>query len=154
MDRKQLREHKFKGDTFNPKSIRDQVDALDNRNEKDKSVQYLAKSVYCTQFWKHIEKLAPNAESNVLDMNRIEVNKIKPALSAYLANLYPKRMKVILGPGTLSTGNPKKAEILMNHWKNRPVMRQRGMLAIRQALLYKGAGAKIGYDPINLKTRL
>tara|TARA_R110000765_G_scaffold9006_3_gene28477 strand:- start:635 stop:2812 length:2178 start_codon:yes stop_codon:yes gene_type:complete len=148
MNREQLKDYNFKGDTFNPKIVREQVQALDERKKNDKPVQFLAKAVYITKFWDHIEGESKRLDTkDILPVDRIEVNKLKPALSTYLANLYPKRMKVILGHSPYTVGDPKKAEILMNHWQNKPVNRQRGMLAIRQALLYKGAGSKVGYDP-------
>lgn len=145
MRAEELELYDFSKDHFNPKMVREQVDAFDNRMEDDMQTQAIAKAVYCTKFWRHLEDL--DSEEELLNFDSIEVNKLKPAISTYIANLYPRRMKVVLGHSPYSKqGDAKKAELLVNDWMNRPIMRQRVLLAARQALLFKGAGAKIGYD--------
>ena len=148
MNRDQIKGYDFTDDIMSPVRVMEQLSAHDERMDDDQPYMALAKNSYSTRFWRYIEgreDADPSREMSRLD--NIEVNRIKPALTGYLSSLYPRRIKTSIGPSPYTTGDPSKAELLVNDWLNQPMMRQRILLASRQALLYKGAGAKIGYDP-------
>lgn len=144
----QIKDYDFKDDQLPPTVVMEHLRAHDARMDDEQSYMALAKASYTTRFWRYIEgkeDLSRSYEMSKLD--QVEVNRIKPALTGYLANLYPRRMKIIMGKSPYTTGDPTKAEMLINDWLNKPTNRERILAASRQALLYKGAGAKIGYDP-------
>tara|TARA_R100001163_G_C5067550_1_gene206780 strand:- start:3005 stop:5284 length:2280 start_codon:yes stop_codon:yes gene_type:complete len=146
MDRKNIKGYDFSGDILKPRDVLEQLRAHDNRMDDDKHNMALAKAAYSTKFWQYIEGQEDynTAEYNRLD--QIEVNRIKPALSGYLSSLYPRKLEIVFTPSPYTTGSPQKAEMVVNDWMNQTLMRERILSASRQALLYKGAGAKIGYD--------
>ena len=148
MNRDQIKDYDFKEDILQPKVILQHLKAHDDRMDNDQPYMALAKAAYTTKFWRFVEGQENlNVQYEMSRLDQIEVNRIKPALTGYLANLYPRRMSVVIGPSPYTTGDTNKAEMLINDWINQPVMRERILTASRQALLYKGAGAKIGYDP-------
>ncbi len=138
----------FENDILPPQTVMDHLRAHDSRMEDEQPYMAMAKASYTTRFWRYVE--GRDDLTAAYDMGRfdqVEVNRIKPALSGYLANLYPRRIKVVIGQSPYTTGDANKAEMLVNDWINQPTMRERVLAASRQALLYKGAGAKVGYDP-------
>ena len=147
MNTDQIREYDFKEDTLPPKVVMDHLRAHDTRMDDEQPYMALAKASYTTRFWKYIEG-QEGLNSGMGRLDQIEVNRLKPALAGYLSNLYPRRIKVVVGQSPYTKGDTKKAEMLVNDWLNQPIMRERVLSASRQALLYKGAGAKVGYDPV------
>ena len=136
----------FDNDILPPRTVMEHLRAHDNRMDDEQPYMALAKASYTTRFWKYVEG-RDDMTSDMGRFDQVEVNRIKPALSGYLANLYPRRIKVVIGQSPYTTGDANKAEMLVNDWINQPIMRERVLAASRQALLYKGAGAKVGYDP-------
>jgi hypothetical protein len=148
MNRDQIKDYDFKNDILQPKVVLQHLKAHDDRMDNAQPYMALAKAAYTTKFWRFVEGQENlNVQYEMSRLDQIEVNRIKPALTGYLANLYPRRMSVVIGQSPYTTGDTKKAEMLVNDWINQPVMRERILTASRQALLYKGAGAKVGYDP-------
>ena len=148
MNKDQIKDYDFDNDTLQPKVVMEHLKAHDDRMDNDQPFMALAKAAYTTKFWRFVEGQENlNVQYEMSRLDQIEVNRIKPALTGYLANLYPRRMSVVIGQSPYTTGDTKKAEMLVNDWINQPVMRERILTVSRQALLYKGAGAKIGYDP-------
>tara|TARA_R110001583_G_scaffold3383_18_gene21838 strand:- start:2697 stop:5000 length:2304 start_codon:yes stop_codon:yes gene_type:complete len=148
MNKQDINGYDFSNDRITPTMVMDQLRAHDARMHNEQPYMALAKAAYTTKFWRYIEGQEDlNVAYEMSRLDQVEVNRLKPALTGYLANLYPRKMKVVVGPSSYTTGDIKKAEMLVNHWLNRPIMRERILNVSRQALLYKGAGAKIGYDP-------
>jgi len=148
MNKDQVKGYDFKEDILPPKIVMEHLKAHDNRMDDEQPYMALAKASYTTRFWRYIEGQEDTGLANELGrLDQVEVNRIKPALTGYLANLYPRRIKVVVGQSPYTSGDIKKAEMLVNDWINQPIMRERVLSASRQALLYKGAGAKVGYDP-------
>ena len=139
----------FSKDMLKPREVLDQLKAHDSRMNNEQSHMALAKAAYSTKFWRYIEGQEDYRTNDISRMDQIEVNRIKPALSGYISSLYPRRIDVVVSPSPYTTGDAEKAEMVVNDWMNQPLMRERILSASRQALLYKGAGAKIGYDPAN-----
>ena len=148
MNKDQIQGYDFDNDVLSPSIVMDHLRAHDARMDDEQPYMALAKASYTTRFWKYIEGQEDlNSAYEMGRLDQVEVNRIKPALTGYLANLYPRRIKVIIGQSPHTTGDTDKAEMLVNDWINQPIMRERVLSASRQALLYKGAGAKVGYDP-------
>jgi hypothetical protein len=148
MDLHQIKGYDFTGDIIQPRNVMEHLRAHDARMEDDQPQMALNKAAFTTRFWHHIEGVEDYQQHYELSrLDQIEVNRIKPAISAYLSSLYPRRIEVVLSPSPYTTGNAEYAEMVANDWLNQPRMRDRVLTATRQALLYKGAGAKIGYDP-------
>ena len=148
MKKQDIAGYDFSKDRMTPTMVMDQLRAHDARMHNEQPYMALAKAAYTTKFWRYIEGQEDlNVAYEMSRLDQVEVNRLKPALTGYLANLYPRKMKVVVGPSSYTTGDIKKAEMLVNHWLNRPIMRERILNVSRQALLYKGAGAKVGYDP-------
>ena len=148
MNKDQIKDYDFQEDVLPPKIVMDHLKAHDSRMDDEQPYMALAKASYTTRFWRYIEgQENTNSAYEMGHLDQIEVNRLKPALSGYLANLYPRRIKVVVGQSPYTSGDPQKAEMLVNDWINQPTMRERVLSASRQALLYKGAGAKVGYDP-------
>lgn len=148
MKREDINGYDFSKDILPPKYVLEHLKAHDSEMDEEQPYMALAKASYTTKFWRYIQGQEDlNVAYEMSRLDQVEVNKLKPAISGYLANLYPRRLKVVIGPSPYTTGDPKKAEMLVNDWLNQPVMRNRVMSCARQALLYKGAGAKVGYDP-------
>jgi hypothetical protein len=148
MNKDQIQGYDFDNDVLAPSIVMDHLRAHDARMDDEQPYMALAKASYTTRFWKYIEGQEDlNVAYEMGKFDQVEVNRLKPALTGYLANLYPRRIKVIVGQSPYTTGDTDKAEMLVNDWINQPIMRERVLAASRQALLYKGAGAKVGYDP-------
>ncbi len=148
MKREDIKGYDFTDDILNPDRVMDHLRAHDERMDTEQPYMALAKAAYTTKFWRYVEGQEDlNIAYEMTRIDQIEVNKIKPALTGYLSNLYPRRIKVIVSKSPYTEGDTQKAEMLLNDWINQPLMRERVMAASRQALLYKGAGAKVGYDP-------
>tara|TARA_R110002020_G_scaffold3855_11_gene17038 strand:+ start:3076 stop:5349 length:2274 start_codon:yes stop_codon:yes gene_type:complete len=145
----ELKTRDFEDDHLDPKSILDHVSAHDREMREKQPRMALAKASYITRFWEWVEgnkAESTDAPYRLGRLDRIQVNRIKPALSGYLNSLYPRRMRAIYGPDPAGTGDPKFAELTMNRWFNSNNVRDRILLCSRQALLYPGAGVKVGYD--------
>ena len=147
MNQDQLKGYNFEDDQLPPKFVIEQVKAHDSRMSNIQPEMGLVKASYVTKFWQHIEGQERSGSYHISRLDQIEVNRIKPAISGYLSALYPRRIEVIMAPSPYTTGDHTKAEMVVNDWLNTPKMRNRILSASRQALLYKGAGCKIGYDP-------
>tara|TARA_R110000824_G_scaffold61570_2_gene163731 strand:+ start:322 stop:2628 length:2307 start_codon:yes stop_codon:yes gene_type:complete len=149
MDSEQIKDYDFENDHIPPTMVHTFVRSHDALMDDLQPEMALIKSTYMTNFWKYVEgteSKSSNYNHELARMDQVEVNRLKPALSGYLSSLYPRRIEVVIGNSPYTTGDPDKAEMVVNDWLNQPRMRDRILSASRQALLYKGAGAKIGYD--------
>ena len=149
MDKEAIKGYDFSEDVLKPKAVMNLLSTHDSRMESLQPDMAIAKASYMTRFWRFIEgqerfNASQNYELSRLD--QIEVNRVKPAISGYLSALYPRRINVVCSESPYTTGDPLKAQLLLTDWINKPMMRERILNCSRQALLYKGAGAKIGYD--------
>ena len=149
MDKEAIKGYDFSEDTLKPREIMSLLSSHDSRMESLQPDMAIAKSSYMTRFWRFIEgqerfNASQNYELSRLD--QIEVNRVKPAISGYLSALYPRRINVVCSDSPYTTGDAQKAQLLLTDWINKSMMRERILNCSRQALLYKGAGAKIGYD--------
>ena len=149
MDYEALKNRDFKDDHLSPRAVLNHVDAHDKEMRDKQPRMALAKASYITRFWEWVEgerAEQTDAPFRLGRLDRIQVNRIKPAITGYLNSLYPRRMKAIYGPDPAGTGDPDLAELVMNRWFGSNNVRDRILLSSRQALLYPGAGAKVGYD--------
>ena len=149
MDYDTLKNRDFKDDNLSPRAVLNHLDAHDKEMREKQPRMALAKASYITRFWEWVEgekSGQTDAPFRLGRLDRIQVNRIKPAITGYLNSLYPRRMKAIYGPDPTGTGDPELAELVMNQWFGSNNVRDRILLSSRQALLYPGAGAKVGYD--------
>jgi len=149
VDYESLKNREFKDDHLSPSAILNHVGMHDKEMRDKQPRMALAKASYITRFWEWVEgerAEQTDAPFRLGRLDRIQVNRIKPAISGYLNSLYPRRMKAIYGPDPAGTGDPELAELVMNRWFSSNNVRDRILLSSRQALLYPGAGAKVGYD--------
>lgn len=150
MNYEQIKQRDFKEDNVNPEALHEHLKTHDKAMRKLQPKMALSKAAYITRWWEWVEgQKADGADApfRLGRIDRIQVNRIKPAIASYLNSLYPRRMKVVFGPDPSGGGDPKITETVMNKWFRSTNVRDRMLLCSRQALLYPGAGCKIGYDP-------
>lgn len=122
--------------------------AHDKRMRKKRSQWALYKATYLTQYWDFVQnKNSASSSAKRLSDVEVEVNRMWGVLSTYLSALYPRASRAVLGPDPAGKGDPAKAGLAVNRWLASRKIHQRVMSALRQALLYPGCGAKIGYSP-------
>ena len=91
-----MKENKKKELNWPNKRVMEKITAFDRVMDGDRVKMSLSKAIYCTKFWEYLRGL--DAEDQILKTDDVEVNKIKPALASYLANLYPREMKYRIYP--------------------------------------------------------
>lgn len=142
----------FKRAELPPKAVHEQWKTHDRRMREVRAELALQKATYLTEFWDwidDIERATPISQLRMAALSdRIEVNRVKPALTGYLSALYPRSLRAVLGRLATTTGDPDKSALLLNRWLADPVNRERVILASRQGLVYGCAGAKVGFEPV------
>ena len=149
MNYEQLKNRDFKDDNVNPEALQEHLRSHDKEMRRLQPKMALSKAAYITRWWEWVEgnKDGADAPYRLGRIDRIQVNRIKPAIASYLNSLYPRRMRVVFGPDATGGGDPKITEKVVNKWFRSNNVRDRVLLCSRQALLYPGAGCKVGYDP-------
>ena len=117
-------------------------DKYARHNRKDWS---LYKDTYMTKYWEHISGDENSKRNRRLREVEIEVNRLWGVITSYLSALYPRASRVVLGPDPSGKGDPNKAEMTVNRIFSSRKIHERVMAALRQSLLYPGAGIKVGY---------
>ena len=149
MNRDELKYYDFSEDVVPPDAVHEHIRAHDTRMSKAQDQMARVKAAYTTRWWEWIRG-RETEESRQRDEShsRVEVNRIKPAMSAYLSALYPRELQATVShdPGS-QTGDATKAEMVLNRWINTGKVRERVLHASRQGLLYPCAGSKVGHDP-------
>ena len=148
MNREQIAKLDFENDRLPPDIVHQHLIAHDRRMREIQPDMAKAKASYLTKWWDWVEGSSKSNSDDGYELfkDRIEVNRLKPAISAYLAALYPRATKAILAQDPTSAGDVDKAELTLNTWVNQAACRERILLASRQGLLYHGAGGKVGYE--------
>jgi hypothetical protein len=131
---------------------RDVVDAIVKRHDSSmddaRVFMGMAKAAYGGRFWEWVHEQGKGSTGRFrLFDDQYEINLIKRGVNVYHSALFPKRMKGVVDRLATSTGDPEKAQTLLNSWLFTESMRARIDTAIRQALLYPGVGLKVSYDP-------
>ncbi len=127
--------------------IREHLKSHDSRMKEGRGRFALSKACYTTNYWQHVQgsKVA-NDNSKLTDVN-VEVNRLWGVLTSYLGALYPRANRSVIGPDPEGVGDPVKAEIAANRWLSSSKIHHRVMSGLRQALLYPGCAAKVGFYP-------
>lgn len=101
-----------------------------------------------TRWWQWVRGQAKGevTESLLQITNDYEVNRIKPAASTYLAQLFPRTLRVDVAETASTTGDREKAELAINDWMFSLEQRFRWDRAIRQSIYYDGVGLKLAVD--------
>lgn len=139
-------DYDFSDDDLPPRDVLEHLRAHDKRMRDGRDEWGLAKATYENDYWDYVLG-APDAAAKWLAYTRIEVNRLWPVVSSYLAALYPRANRVVLGPDPAGIGDPIKAQLAANKWIAATKVHRRVQTGLRQALLYPGCGAKIGYKP-------
>jgi len=140
-------DHDFSNDELPPEFIKQHLLAHDKRMREGRDEWALAKACYTTNYWKHIRSQGQgNKYSKQTDIN-IEVNRLWGIISSYLSALYPRASRAIIGPDAAGRGDAQKVELVLNRWLSSSRVHRRVMTGLRQAILYPGCGAKVGYYP-------
>lgn len=127
--------------------IRDHLKSHDKRMKDGRQRFALAKACYTTSYWKHIQGAKVATDTSKLTDVNVEVNRLWGVLTSYLGALYPRANRSVIGPDPAGVGDPTKAELAANRWLSSSKIHQRVMSGLRQALLYPGCAAKIGFYP-------
>lgn len=142
-------DHDFDNDEISPEIVKQQVLAHDKRMRDGRNQWSLAKACYTTNYWKHVRGYHNSSKrdhSRGTDID-IEVNRLWGVITSYLSALYPRANRAVVGPDAIGTGDASKAELVVNRWLSSNRIHKRVMSGLRQALLYPGCGAKVGYYP-------
>ena len=146
MQNVEISEYDFSEDQLPPKTVLEHLKAHDIRMKEIQPVLSLVKAAYETRFWKWIAARETTEKYRLGSRDRVEVNRLQPAIHDYLAALYPRRLDVTVARSATTHGDPHKAELAGNQWLNDIKMRTRMLQGSGQALLYRGAAAKVGFD--------
>ena len=136
----------FENAELPPRLIHEQLRAHDKRMRDGRDDWAMFKETYLTKYWRHVRGYLPDKEIKNGNID-VEVNRLWGVLTSYLSSLYPRASRTVLSPDPAGSGDPVKAELAINRWLGANHIHQRIMSGLRQALLYPGCGAKIGYTP-------
>ncbi len=139
----------FSNDELPPEFIKQHLLAHDKRMRDGRKDWAMAKACYTTNYWKYIRTSGQNNKKNYSKQTDIdiEVNRLWGIVSSYLSALYPRASRAIVTPDPAGRGDAEKAELALNRWLSSNRIHKRVMTGLRQAILYPGCGAKIGYYP-------
>ena len=137
----------FEDDALSPQLVMEQLKAHDKRMRGGRKQWAVAKAAYMTRYWEHLRGDKKTDDKNQLTDVDVEVNRLWGVLSAYLGALYPRANRAVFGADPNGTGEPEKAELATNRLLSSARIHSRIMSGLRQALLYPGCGAKVGYHP-------
>ena len=146
-DYEKYQQRDYSGDQIKPSVVHEQLRAHDKRMRDQRSQWALTKASYTTNFWKHVRHREYAGKQHQTRDNEInvEVNRLFGIITAYLAALYPRMQRAVVLPDPEGIGDSLKTELALNRFMESSKIHHRIMTALRQALLYPGAGAKIGY---------
>ena len=133
-------------DILNPKVLRAHLDAHDKNSREQAKDWRLYKETYLTRFWETYQGGNARTMQDLPSQIQIEVNRLYGIIESYVAALYPKAARVVVGPGPTLGGDATKVEMVANKWLNQNRTHLRVLKAIRQGLLYPGSGIKVGVD--------
>jgi DNA-directed RNA polymerase subunit F len=146
MHNDQIKQYDFSNDDLGPRAVLQHLKAHDARMKELQPILSLVKAAYETRFWKWVATRESTEKYRLGRPDRVEVNRLQSAIHDYLAALYPRRLDVSIARCATTVGDPHKAQLVANQWLNDTKMRTRLLQGAGQALLYRGAGAKVGFD--------
>ena len=137
----------YSGDQIKPSVVHEHLRAHDKRMRDQRDQWALTKAAYTTNYWKHVRHRNYTGQHHQTRDNEInvEVNRLFGIITAYLSALYPRMQRAVVLPDPEGLGDSTKTELALNRFMESSKIHHRIMTALRQALLYPGSGAKIGY---------
>ena len=131
-----------------PKVVLDHLRAHDERMRAQRDDLSLISALWRTRYWEYIRGIETTRGKSLFwdRISDVEVNRIWPIITAYMASLYPRHQRVVMGEDATGQGDPDKASVATNRWLSGKKINLKVMGAMRQALLMPGAGSKLGYD--------
>tara|TARA_R110002020_G_scaffold134824_2_gene301092 strand:- start:22155 stop:24431 length:2277 start_codon:yes stop_codon:yes gene_type:complete len=133
-------------DILSPRVIRAHLETHDKSTKTQAKDWRLYKETYLTRFWETHQAGNVRTMQDLPSQIQIEVNRLYGIIESYVAALYPKAARVVVGPGPTLGGDATKVEMVANKWLNQNRTHLRVLKAIRQGLLYPGSGIKVGVD--------
>jgi hypothetical protein len=133
-------------DILNPHVLRAHLEAHDKNSREQAKDLRLYKETYLTRFWETYQGGNARTMQDLPSQIQVEVNRLYGIIESYVAALYPKAARVVVGPGPTLGGDSTKVEMVANKWLNQNRTHLRVLKAIRQGLLYPGSGIKVGVD--------
>lgn len=125
-----------------------------DRTMRDRSLAFQRfRALWRTRYWQ--DRLGEGAADRYTDRAlgtgagrsiRIEVNRIHGYVTSFVGALFTEDVKVGYEPDPEGKGNPKLSQTTVNHVLHSKRVALRTIDAIRQAVIYDGAGLKIGVD--------
>ncbi len=143
----------FENDKLPPKDVLEQVVAHDARIREHHANWALFDAMYNTEFWEHIQGAeTARATEGGLSLSstftdRIEVNRVKPAVSAYLASLFPRALQATFFADPAGHGDPLKAQLVIERWINTSGSKADISDGSRQTLMWGMCGSKVFHRP-------
>ena len=134
-----------KKDQITPKLVHQFVRSHDGNARKNRKDWSLYKHTYMTRYWEYMTGDSMPKDSRRLREVEVEVNRLWGVITSYLSALYPRASRVVLSPDPTGSGDAEKAELAVNRMLSSRKIHERVMTGLRQALLYPGAGMKVGY---------
>ena len=146
-DYEKYQQRDYSGDQIKPSVVHEQLRAHDKKMRDQRGQWALTKAAYTTNYWKHVRNRNYTGKGNHARENEInvEVNRLFGIITAYLSALYPRMQRAVVLPDPEGLGDSIKTELALNRFMESSKIHHRIMTALRQALLYPGAGAKVGY---------
>jgi hypothetical protein len=135
------KEYDYSEDILPPRAVLEQVRAHDERMRKLRPEMAEAKACYQTEWWSSRRGTKDEDATQV----EIEVNRIRGAINAYLAALYPRANRVVLTADPAGKGDPIKTQVALNRWLAGQRIHGKVLTALRQGLIFPGCGFKVGY---------
>lgn len=140
-------------DKLGHKSVLSKIKLHDAQMEEERPVWGLMKAAESTDYWNFVDDNDKTVESTKNGQNlgwlydgRIEVNRIKPAMTQFIAALYPRRMEAVVERNVLSTGNEQFSAMVLNAMMQQPRARDRIKMVARQSIMFGFPGLKVGFD--------
>ena len=108
------------------------------------------RACYRSRFWSERAKLT-GVDTRYLDQSedgqiKVEVSRAYGWIESYVGSLFNDRVRVRFKQDPTGAGEPIKAEITANQFLHKKQIAKRAIADIRQALMYDGAGIKLGLD--------
>ena len=133
-------------DILTPKVLLDHLRLHETTSKRNAKKWRLYKETYLTRFWETQQAGNVRTMQDLPSQIQVEVNRLYGIIESYVAALYPKAARVVVGPGPTLGGDASKVEMVANKWLNQNKTHLRVLKSIRQGLLYPGSGIKIGVD--------
>jgi hypothetical protein len=138
-------------DTFTPRVVKDVMRQFDQVLGELRDEMGLANAIYLTRFWQWYVGWGSRRYGKrwrwQRDGTETEDNRLWKEVQTYTAALYPRASRVMCSPDPMDRGDPKVGQAVLNAWWDKEEQYETVRDAVEMAILFAGAGFKVGYDP-------